>query len=286
MLPAALPSAALSAGCALGIVVLTASPAVGQETIAGAEHVHWPLIEIVLVPDSCDGVWVLAAPNLATRDWDRRNGLIRISTDPVLLLQWAETARTLAHAPDTTVDRGGPRFRTTPRLQGRPQGPYALLARSTKPAPFERRLQLILVDSVEKTQWKTSASPDQVDRLLAAAELVATRAMPLRAPADSTLITEENAPGIERASIVDIPAPHYPSELRRNYQQGSVWTAYIIGADGAVEPGSIRVLYADHPAFAASAAEALARGRFRPARSHGVPVRERVFQVITFRIRR
>ena len=65
MLPAALPSAALSAGCALGIVVLTASPAVGQETIAGEEHVHWPLIEIVLVPDSCDGVWVLAAPNLA-----------------------------------------------------------------------------------------------------------------------------------------------------------------------------------------------------------------------------
>ena len=50
------------------VVVLTASTALGQEAIAGAEHVHWPLIEIVLVPDSCDGAWVLAAPNLATRD--------------------------------------------------------------------------------------------------------------------------------------------------------------------------------------------------------------------------
>ena len=270
---------------ALALILATSPAVVAQGTIPGTAHIHWPLIDIVLVPDTCDGVWMLAAPNTATDDWSRGTGLTRITIDPVLLLQWAATARLLARAPASPTDTAGPGIRTTPRLESRARGAYVLLARSTRLTPAAQRLQFLVVDSVRKTQWKTFASIEQVEELLDAAETVAARASPIRAPTDSTLIGDDRTPGVEPASIVRVPAPHYPSRLRHANRQGRVWVEYIIGADGRPEAGSLHVLLADDPEFAVSAAEALTRATFKPARRHGTPVRQRVIQVIAFRLR-
>jgi hypothetical protein len=271
-------------GAALAIASLPVAPLEGQEPPTAPGHVRWGAIDLVLVPDSCYGIWLLAAPNLAFQDRSERSRMIRFPVEPVTLLQWAGTARALAHAPVSVESSDEPRFRTTPRLQNRADGRFILLARSTKLAPTDQRLQLVAVDSVNDTRWKTFASTEDVDRLASVIEELVPHLPPRRPPTDSTLVDEDRGPGLEPVAVLKIPSPRYPPELWRKHRTGRVWTQYVVGTDGRMEQGSFRAVLTDDPQFAEAALRALEGASYRPASLHGVPVRQRVFQVLSFRL--
>jgi protein TonB len=76
--------------------------------------------------------------------------------------------------------------------------------------------------------------------------------------------------------------PQYPDALRQSRVSGAVQLEYLISIDGLVDPRSIRVLQSTHPAFTASATEAVRSARFTPARRGGQPVAVLVQQTIRF----
>lgn len=75
----------------------------------------------------------------------------------------------------------------------------------------------------------------------------------------------------------------YPAVLAEAGIAGAVTLAFVIDAEGRVDPAAIEILAATHAGFVAAAKEAVATSRFRPARKQGSAVRVRVRQTVTFR---
>jgi TonB family protein len=78
--------------------------------------------------------------------------------------------------------------------------------------------------------------------------------------------------------------PRYPDALRSVNVTGEVVASYIVDARGRVEPGSIKIVSASHPLFAAAVRAALLEARFRPAEVAGQPVRQLVEQPFIFKL--
>jgi hypothetical protein len=58
----------------------------------------------------------------------------------------------------------------------------------------------------------------------------------------------------------------------------------VVGVDGRVKKGSIRIILADREEFAQEAIRALERATFRPARRRGTVVQQLVFQAVSFKV--
>jgi protein TonB len=86
----------------------------------------------------------------------------------------------------------------------------------------------------------------------------------------------------EPAEVIGGPPPAYPDVLRSVGVEGVVQLQFVVGSDGRVEPGTIRVVSSSHPAFEANAVEGIAKIVFRPARVRGTAVRQLVTQNIRF----
>jgi TonB family protein len=96
------------------------------------------------------------------------------------------------------------------------------------------------------------------------------------------VFTEETVD--QPVELVSEPAPVYPAILQSAGLPGRVAVEFVVDTLGRVEPGSIRVIEASHPAFEVSAKDAIAAARFRPARARGSLVRQLVRQGVSFRI--
>lgn len=232
-------------------------------------HVRWPLLDMVILPDSSSGVWLLVGPNPATQDWETGSQLVSLATDAVLALQWVTVAR-------------GPGA-VTPPLRARRGAAFVVLARNSSEATPAETFILAVSDSNSHTAWKAYASSAQVDTLLNNLEAVALQARTIGSPPDSAAAEGDSVDVPVR--IVAIPEPEYPRDLASKRRIGRVWMTYVVGADGRAVEGSFRPLLSDDFLFTRAAVQALLRGKYRPARLHGHPVRQRVFQVITFRTR-
>ncbi|MGH6978475.1 MAG: energy transducer TonB [Brevundimonas sp.] len=82
-----------------------------------------------------------------------------------------------------------------------------------------------------------------------------------------------------------MPTPVCPPELRRLRMDGHVRLAYVIGADGRAERGSIRILRSNHDAVLEPAVRLVRLARFEPARRAGQAVRMHNEHRITFQYR-
>ena len=80
------------------------------------------------------------------------------------------------------------------------------------------------------------------------------------------------------------PAPEYPSSMRESGVTGRVVVQFVVGANGRVEAGSIKVLESTNSAFAAAVRDVLPRHRFSPAKIGGKAVRQIVQQPFVFRL--
>jgi len=78
--------------------------------------------------------------------------------------------------------------------------------------------------------------------------------------------------------------PEYPSSMRETGITGRVMVQFVVGANGRVEPGSIKILESTNSAFAAAVREVLPRHRFSPAKIGGTAVRQIVQQPFVFRL--
>lgn len=83
--------------------------------------------------------------------------------------------------------------------------------------------------------------------------------------------------------VMHIPKPAYPTKAQKERRSGKVDLQYVVTEEGRASGVSMRVVEADDSAFAAAAREAIAAGRFQPARVLGCPVQMLVQQRVSYR---
>ncbi len=91
---------------------------------------------------------------------------------------------------------------------------------------------------------------------------------------------------VAAALLPHSPLPRYPDLLRGQRLQGVAVVRFVVGTNGRVEPNSVVIVEASHPAFAESVRAALPRMRFRPARIGAKPVRQLVEFPVGFKLDR
>ncbi|HEY0970163.1 MAG TPA: TonB family protein [Gemmatimonadales bacterium] len=90
---------------------------------------------------------------------------------------------------------------------------------------------------------------------------------------------------VQRPAVLDSassPLPAYPDSLWRAGVGGTALVEFVVGAGGEVEPASVRVVTATHPAFGEAARRALLDSVFQPAVLRGRGVRQVVHFPIEF----
>ena len=284
------PNQIIRCGPVLAILLLASSHLHGQ-TLNDPVRVRWSLMDFVLLPDTLSRIRLLTAPNAHTTRWEKGSQIVHFNVDPLILLQWASAAQALTMPAETTVG-DTVLFRATPRLRGRSTRRFMTLARALQRVPENQRLQLLVIDSICDVQWKTYATVEEVKRLAAAIEDVVARVPELPASMDTLraredqgyLIADDQDPGLEPVVQVKAARPRWPSALLNRPVPGRVWTEYVVGTDGRVRKGSIRIILADREEFAQEAIRALAGAKFRPAKRRGTVVPQLVFQAVSFRV--
>jgi TonB family protein len=88
--------------------------------------------------------------------------------------------------------------------------------------------------------------------------------------------------GFDPAVLLSQPRPSYPAVLESAGVAGSVLVEFVIDTAGKVERASVRMIETSHPAFEASAREAVLGARFWPARLVGRAVRQVTRQRVRF----
>ena len=83
---------------------------------------------------------------------------------------------------------------------------------------------------------------------------------------------------------INQPSPRYPPVMASAGIEGSVDIQYIVDVTGSVEPGSIKILASTNKAFEEPAREAILKGKFKPAKFKGEPVRQLVQQRLRFKL--
>ena len=243
-------------------------------------HLRWPLLDVVMVPDSAS-LWFMAAPNPSTTQWETGSNLVHLGIDPVVALQWVTVARKLVAAAGNRSHREPARF--TPPLPDHDGPAIVVLGTNSKKPSAKTRFVLLVSDSANDIRWKSFASGAQVDSLLAALEATAMASRePSRAAVWNTLADRDPDTPV---NVVSQPRPVYPPALASRGRAGRVWISFIVTAEGRPDQESFFPLLSDDPRFTDAATKALIRGRYRPAVLDGQPVPLRVFQAILFRQR-
>jgi protein TonB len=89
----------------------------------------------------------------------------------------------------------------------------------------------------------------------------------------------------EPPEMLSHPEPRYPELLRQAGIEGRVVVEAVLDTAGRAEAGSLRIVTASHPLFAAEAEQVVLASRYRPGRVAGRAVRVRVLVPISFAIR-
>ncbi len=253
-----------------------------QTTFPDFRHVRWPLLDIVVVPDS-GGLWFLAAPNPWTTQWESGSHLVQLCIDPLTALQWTSVAANLVAA-GSERGKGKLVASFTPPLPDKLGAEIVVLGTNPKSRSADDKFVLLVSDSAKNVRWKSVVSSSDVRIFLKALEETARdsregapTALRWSTPADE----EPDTP----VKIVSQPRPAFPQRLASRGRVGRVWMSYVVNADGRVDQESFFPLLSDDSLFTKAATDALRRGRFRAAIREGQPVPHRVFQVILFRQR-
>jgi hypothetical protein len=286
-----IPNQIVRCGPVLAILLLASTHLHGQSSI-NPVRVRWSLMDLVLVPDTVSRIRVLVAPNAHTTAWAKGSQIVHFTVDPVALLQWASAAQALTNEAEISTVGETVLFTATPRLHGRSARRFMTLARALKRVPDNQRLQLLVIDSICDIQWKTYATAKEVNQLVTAIEDVVARVPELSTSADSNeatqdrdlLVVDDQESDLEPVVQLKAARPRWPSALLNRPVSGRVWTEYVVGTDGRVQKGSIRIILADREEFAQEAIRALAGATFRPAKRRGTVVPQLVFQAVSFKV--
>lgn len=110
----------------------------------------------------------------------------------------------------------------------------------------------------------------------------ATTAPPPR-PAIFTLTQVEIMPELaNRSEVARLITRHYPREMRRRRETGSVTLEFVVSADGTVDSTTITPLNASDTAFVAGGVKVVRGMRFQPGQFDGRAVPVRVILPVLF----
>ena len=90
------------------------------------------------------------------------------------------------------------------------------------------------------------------------------------------------APQPTPAVLLSSEPATYPAELRAAGVEGNVVAQFVVGADGAPDPSTLRIVSSTDPRFVAAVKEALPTYRFRPAMQGDRAVRQLITQPFAF----
>ena len=76
----------------------------------------------------------------------------------------------------------------------------------------------------------------------------------------------------------------YPRALKSAGVAGQVQLAFVVKADGNVDPASVRVVNADNDAFGEAASQAITEIKFKPGKKDGSAVDAQVVIPITYQV--
>ena len=245
-------------------------------------RVSWPLLDIVTLPDPCMGFRMIVAPATGTTAWRKGSQVVQFGLDPVEALQWAGLASRFAHSDTVAAAKSKAPVRYLPAIRPARGHRILLVADYGTGAKPDRRFVLVVSDSSEKIHYKTFASSAQLDDLARAVEASAELGRQRSPVKDTTALTEDMPAMDTPVELRHVGQLKYPLELWRQGRVGRVWMQYVVNAEGRVEEGSFQTVLSDDQRFTDSVVRLLRETTFQPATAHGVPVRQRVFQVFSF----
>jgi protein TonB len=111
-----------------------------------------------------------------------------------------------------------------------------------------------------------------------ASQAAAQSADGIYTPGELTSLPKVSSP----AKLKSLIEQSYPSELRGKGVGGRVQVQFVVGADGKVEPGSIKVVAATAPSLVEAATAVAAKIEFTPGMKDGKPVRTQVLLPIVY----
>jgi hypothetical protein len=193
--------------------------------------------------------------------------------DPDRLPSWLRTARALVAGPAPLADA----VETAP-LEATDAGFVTVVRLSS--APDAHPLLISFGHARERARWTIPVEEDEASRLLTLLERAAgnsrLRAVPELAYVNPTnrSATPDRTPGS--------PPPAYPRTLLAQGVGGQAWAMFDIGPDGAVQPGTLRLLWSDRPEFADEVRAALPAYRYQRRDVGRGPQRLRVYQRFRF----
>jgi TonB family protein len=259
--------------CAALLTSGVLQPVWSQTQSLAPVRVSWPLIDLLLVPDSSAGLRVLASPTPASTAGSGPTVLVQLNLDPILTRQWASLLPGIAanvHSGDS------PALRATPALVDLHGGKYLQLVHETARDSSAQELYLIVSDSMDGRRWRVFTTAAAIDTL---AQMLERTAQGSQWRSDDSSEIADDRP----VELRFVPTLEYPKELRREGRIGRVWAEYVVDPSGRADEHSIRILLSDDPLFTREVYSVLQRTRYRPALRHGRAIARRVQQAFQFR---
>jgi hypothetical protein len=230
-----------------------------------------PLLDIGIRAGTNDGVILVAAPSLRSKQGADSTVAVFLTFHPDSLVSWLNHA--VAVLRQTAVTAPTEQIQWSRDLRSvRGSGHFAL-GRTVKQGKLRGERWLAIADSLRG--WTLKLSGKEADSLLALLFAAGTQAG-LGESKDSPLPVDS----------VDVPVQirHQPIPGNRGVI-GRVLTQYVVDIDGRVDPATVVILLASSPILVDLARETLLGSRFTPAFRGGRPVRQLVQQAMLWRPR-
>ena len=261
-----------------------AAPLAAQHWVddPAAERLAWGPATVVVRSDTLRGVQLWAMTSRTVRDTVPRRSF-SAGFDPDSVLAWLDYARQLAGRTPPAPDPGATHLRTPPlRSTG---GSQLFLDRARGKGDWAPEVQLFLVGPELRNPWYIVVPIHETGRLLATLfrRAGASQYQPtlFSQTAEPSLLDSTTAARVLTPVRLEYPAVHSRAGI-----PGEVWLTFVIRPDSTADPESYEVLFSDSPEFTRAAVRALDRARFQPLELRGERVAGRVFQRVTFLVRR
>ena len=261
-----------------------AAPLAAQHWVddPAAERLAWGTANVVVRSDTLRGVQLWAMTSRTVRDTVPRRSF-SAGFDPDSVLAWLAYARQLAGRTPPAPEPGATHLRTPPlRSTG---GSQLFLDRARAAGDWAPEVQLFLVGPELRNPWYIVAPIHETGRLLAMLFRRAGASQYQPALIGQTAEPSRSDSGWTGRVLTPIRL-EYPAVHSRAGIPGEVWLTFVIRPDSTADPESYEVLFSDSPEFTRAAVRALDRARFQPLELRGERVAGRVFQRVTFLVRR
>lgn len=264
----------------LGGLTVGAPAGSAQAAKKASTMMRWGNLVIAIRPSDSYGVTVYLGPSLDALRGDQGVQLRDASFRPDALDDWLPFAQFFLEEKGPVFGPGGTRASPVLTSEG-----HRLLAFSQDAAPpaNEPDFLLFFSDSGGANRLVARATRDHLREFLAALRTASRSAKwaPDTTKTSSAGNCRDEGDGLKPVTIVPGNRLNAPYGVTG---QGFVIANYVVDARGRADPSSLDIIYSDHKVLSDQIRRDMKGWRFQPAECRGVPVRQLVSQVFTFRL--